>query len=135
MRERCGAELGIGAEDTPESLAARSARGPTRPPCAGVAAALCVGSKTDCKRGEIIARWCEDGAARIELIDEYVRSFLTNDGEIQSRLMTKGTADAAGPEIVGSLRSEAERALRYREAQPPPRRETRRWRWSGLAPR
>ena len=116
LRDTLGAELGIGVEDTPESLARAFCNGTDEAALRRVAAALCVGSKTDCKRGEIIARWCEDGATRIELIDEYVRSFLTNDGGIYSRLLTKGTADTAGPEIVGSLQSEAERALHYREA-------------------
>ncbi len=70
-------------------------------------AALLDGQKTDVARGNIIAAWFADPAARADGFAEYAKAYLTKEDTIRARLATKGI-DATFGDI---LRIEAERVL------------------------
>ncbi|HEX3863069.1 MAG TPA: double-strand break repair helicase AddA [Stellaceae bacterium] len=77
------------------------------------AAALAVGSAADRNRGLTLARWCASPIDREALLETYIPTFLTTEGEIRDVLITKGAAAKATPaDPAGVLQAEAERILR-----------------------
>ena len=74
-------------------------------------------SKTDQRRGEIIARWCADAGERAALLDDYLGAFLTKPGEIRSQLFTQTAAKNAAIDLGRTLGIEAERARRFFDAR------------------
>jgi ATP-dependent helicase/nuclease subunit A len=78
------------------------------------AAALAAGTERDRDRGALLARWCTVIAAqRPALLNQYVRFFLTDKGDIRRSLITKGAAQAAALDPCAALQAEAERVLRF----------------------
>ncbi|MEZ5759014.1 MAG: double-strand break repair helicase AddA [Emcibacteraceae bacterium] len=69
---------------------------------------LMTGSATDITRGEAIAKWIKDDADRINSFYDYSAEFLTKNGEIRARLMTKRLSDQC-PHDLDTLMKEAER--------------------------
>jgi len=117
LRQRLCTALGVPQDETCDDFAAAF--------CAygagdetglrSAAAALAAGSERDRARGAAIARWCTVIAAqRPALIDQYVRVFLTDKGEIRQTLISRGAAaKAASPDTCAALQREAERILRF----------------------
>ncbi|HEX6441524.1 MAG TPA: double-strand break repair helicase AddA [Stellaceae bacterium] len=118
LRERLCAALGITPDATPESLeAAFCAEGACDE--AGLreaAAALAMGSPADRARGIVLARWCESPPARRELVEVYVDAFLTQQGKVRDRLITKPAAKGA-LHLPGVMQIEAERVRRFTETR------------------
>jgi ATP-dependent helicase/nuclease subunit A len=78
------------------------------------ATALAEGTPTDQQRGAIIARWCADPAERRDLLDPYVKVFLTKEGEVRKRLITKpAAAKAVSADPAGVLQAEGERSRHF----------------------
>ncbi|MGC2415380.1 MAG: UvrD-helicase domain-containing protein, partial [Stellaceae bacterium] len=78
------------------------------------AAALVEGSSTDRERGAIIARWCADPAERRDLLDAYIKVFLTEKREIRKNLITKNAAaKAVSADPARVLQEEGERIKRF----------------------
>ncbi len=70
------------------------------------AQALLNGSVTDKKRGQCIADWLADPAARVTTFDTYTGAYFTKEGGRQKRLATKDVVLAA-PDILDVLTAEA----------------------------
>src|SRR5438477_2654367 len=91
LRARLCHALGIAPNATPESIeAAFCAEGACDEALLRDAtAALSAGSPADRQRALVLARWCENPAARPELVEIYIETFLTQDGKIRDTLITK----------------------------------------------
>ncbi|MBI3710748.1 MAG: double-strand break repair helicase AddA [Proteobacteria bacterium] len=72
------------------------------------ATALVSGSANDRKYGAPLAAWLDSPARRVELFDEYCRTFFTKEGDRRQKFATQGTLKAA-PGIDVVLAREAER--------------------------
>ena len=81
----------------------------------GAVEALLAGAKTDVERGDLIAAWLAAPDERSAGFDFYKSAFLTKDGTIRARLVTKKVVEAA-PDVLDTLTAEAERLL-YLEEQ------------------
>jgi ATP-dependent helicase/nuclease subunit A len=80
------------------------------------AAALADGSATDRERGHILARWCADTEQRCNLLDAYFDAFLTAEGAILQRLITKAALNKTGcGDARAALETEARRVVRFRD--------------------
>ena len=79
------------------------------------AAALAAGSDRERERAAILGRWCAVIAAqRPALLEQYVRVFLTDKGDIRQSLITKSaTARARSCDAGAVLQAEAERVRRF----------------------
>ncbi|TMJ56196.1 MAG: double-strand break repair helicase AddA, partial [Alphaproteobacteria bacterium] len=77
------------------------------------AAALAEGSSSDRERGRILARWCAAPERRCELLDDYIGAFLTAEGAILQRLITKAASDRSRCDARGVLETEARRIRRF----------------------
>ena len=119
LRDRLCAALGIAPDATPESLeAAFCAEGACdEAGLRAAAAALAMGSLADRGRGIALARWCEDPAARPELVEVYIDTFLTQDGKIRDTLITKSAAAKNAADLPAILQAEAERVRHFTEAR------------------
>ena len=93
----------------------RRRRRATRRGCAPPRRRSPTGSDSDRRRGAILARWCEEPAARAAMLDEYLDCFLTDKGETRQTLITKEAAAKAAGDPVAVLQAEAARALRFFE--------------------
>jgi len=120
LRDRLCAALSLSAETTLEGLAAAfcaaGAGGETGLHAA--AAALCGGSPTDQRRGEVLAAWCAAPQQRRHgMLEAYAGVYLTDEGEIRKTLITRGAAAAAACDATAVLMAEAARVKEFREAQ------------------
>src|SRR4051794_19751889 len=79
------------------------------------AAALADGSDSDRRRGVVLARWCEEPAARAAMLGEYLDLLLTDRGAARQTLITKKAAEKAAGDPVTVLQEEAARARRFFE--------------------
>jgi ATP-dependent helicase/nuclease subunit A len=117
LRRRLCARLAVPHDLTRDGLvAAFCAHGAAdEPGLRRAVAALAAGSDRDRERGAMIGRWCAVIAAqRPELLDKYLKVFLTDKGEIRQNLITKSAVVKAGDgDPCGALQAEAERALRF----------------------
>jgi ATP-dependent helicase/nuclease subunit A len=113
---RLAMTAGLSPDATTEDITARFCAGGDLVALRLACAALAEGGKSDRQRGQIIARWCEDAAGRAAMIDDYLAAFLTNEGEIRARLVTKAATKAAGFDIAADLAVEAERVRRFADA-------------------
>ncbi len=110
LRARIYRFFSLSADDTAQSLLAAFCAGSDEAALVAAAAALASGSETDQTRGMVIARWCEAAAERARMIEEYVGAFLTAQGEIRKRLITKR---AASGDVSLALSAEAERVKAF----------------------
>ncbi|HVH80057.1 MAG TPA: double-strand break repair helicase AddA, partial [Stellaceae bacterium] len=118
LTAQLAAAAGLPSDVTQERVVAAFCTGGDIAALCACCAALAGGSdKTDQPRGRILARWCEDEAGRTAMLDDYLRAFLTNDGEIRARLITKGAAQAACCDAEAVLCAEAERARLFLDAR------------------
>ena len=76
--------------------------------------ALATGKPSDRDRAENIAGWLADPATRLGEFWRYSRAYLTKNGTIQARLLTKGVADVE-PGAAEALEIEARRIRAVRE--------------------
>src|SRR5437763_14458440 len=77
------------------------------------AAALCAGSATDRGRGHVVMQWCTAPARRLDLLDDYVAAFLTQEGGIRHSLITNVAHAKAACDARGALEAEAQRVLHF----------------------
>jgi ATP-dependent helicase/nuclease subunit A len=114
LRRRLCAAFAVSEAATRESLVAAFCAGGDIALLRIAAAALGDGRKTDRERGAILARWCAGAEPRQSLLDEYIATFLTKEGEIRDTLITKSAAKKAAPaDPCAVLNAEAARILRF----------------------
>ena len=115
---RLAAGMGIAADTTGESLLAQFCNGGDLPSLRSACGALTQGTgKTDQRCAKTIGQWCEDEAGRATMLAEYLKIFLTEEGEIRARLFTQAAAKAAAIDLGRVLGTEAERARRFVQAR------------------
>ncbi len=118
LAARLAAAADIAPDMTVETLTAQFCDGGDLTALRQCCAAMADGSdKTDRPRGRLIARWCEDEAVRLAMVEDYLSVFLTDEGEIRARLCTQAVAKAAVFDLAGMLAVEAERAKRFLDAR------------------
>jgi ATP-dependent helicase/nuclease subunit A len=118
LHARLAAAIGVGVDDKVDSLADAFCAGGDVGSLRTTCTALAMGtSATDQPRGRIIARWCEDEASRIAMLEEYLSVFLTQEDGVRARLFTKTAAKATNDDLDRILGIEAERAKRFIEAR------------------
>ncbi|HZU89081.1 MAG TPA: UvrD-helicase domain-containing protein, partial [Stellaceae bacterium] len=115
LAERLRRLLALAGDAGADILAAEFCAGGDMTGLRAAAAALAAGSKTDCQRGFLIARWCEMVERRPAMVEEYAAAFLTKEGAIRKTLITK--AAAAGCEAGAVLAAEAERVRAFLAAR------------------
>jgi len=81
------------------------------------AVALANGSCTDRERAAALAAWCEAPARRPQMIPEYAKAFLTEEGEVRRHLITQSAARSSACDIRAVLEKEAERVKEFCRAQ------------------
>jgi ATP-dependent helicase/nuclease subunit A len=81
------------------------------------AAALVGGSGADRERGAALAAWCEAPLRRPQMLADYLKAWLTEEGEIRKYLITRSAACAATCDVRAILEREAERVREFRRAQ------------------
>ncbi|HWB49162.1 MAG TPA: double-strand break repair helicase AddA [Stellaceae bacterium] len=118
LTARLAAAASVAPGLTLEALTERFCAGGDLPMLRQCCAALAAGTgKTDQPRGRLIARWCEDAAARAAMVDDYLAVFLTDEGDVRARLCTQSAAKAAAIDLAAVLAAEAERVKRYLDAR------------------
>jgi ATP-dependent helicase/nuclease subunit A len=115
LMARLAAAIGVPAGATVEGLTTAFCAGGDLIALREACAVLAAGSKTDRERGGAIAGWCGHTGGREAMVTEYLRAFLTKDGDIRASLVTKGTAKKAASDITRILGVEAERVKRFLE--------------------
>jgi ATP-dependent helicase/nuclease subunit A len=114
LAARLGAAAGIAPGTTLETLTERFCAGGDLAALRAACAPLAEGTpKTDQPRGRVLARWCEDSAARAAIVDEYLAIYLTQKNTIRQEIFTKTAAKKAGIDLAAIMSVEAERAKRF----------------------
>lgn len=75
---------------------------------------LQMGSSSDQERARVIAEWLELPEQRVKFFAQYISQFLTADGEVRKRLVTKKISDVS-PHASDILIQEADRLQRVQE--------------------
>ena len=114
---RLAAAIGVPPGATVDDLTAAFCAGGDLPALREACAALAGGSKTDRERGDALAGWCANPAGREAVVPDYLRAFLTQEGDIRKQLVTKATAQKAGIDVTRILDIEAERVKNFLEAK------------------
>jgi ATP-dependent helicase/nuclease subunit A len=117
LRARLAAAIGVPADATVDGLTTAFCAGGDLALLREAGAALADGSKTDRDRGAAIVAWCDNAAGREAMVSDYLRTFLTQDGNIRKQLVTKGAAKKAAVDVTRILGVEAERVRRFLEAK------------------
>ena len=102
--------LGLWPSDSEESVAAAACHEDAfdHYGLANALAGLAVGSATDRARADAIGAWLSSPSTRVGNFDEYRNLYLTGNGEIRKRLITKAASQRA-PGAAAALSAEAER--------------------------
>src|SRR5262245_4297511 len=117
LRQRLCAALSLSENATEEALVAKfcAAGSGDEAGLRSAAAALAAGFPTDRDRGAKISAW-NDVPQRRQMLTDYIGAFLTDNGEIRQRLITRDAARAV-PEACGILAAEAERVREFHRAR------------------
>ena len=111
-------QLGLSPDETKEGLTAEGMREGAFDRAKLLFAARCLiekGTKTFQEAGQKIATWLEqDEAGRARGFDAYVKTFLTDEGEIRAKLASKDVSTAF-PAIEDDLKAEAQRLISLNE--------------------
>jgi ATP-dependent helicase/nuclease subunit A len=111
---RLCARLSVSEGATRDGVTAAFCAGGDASGLRAAAASLATGSPTDQQRGATLARWCASREQRPDLLADHVAAFLTKEGGVRDRLITKPAAAKAAPaDPCAVLEAEAERILRF----------------------
>jgi len=115
LRSRLATAFAVPENITPDELtdAFCAAGACDEPGLRAAAKALLAGSPRDQERGEILARWCAEAERRRDMLDDYAKVFLTNEGAIRTNLITNAALVKAGCDARAVLETEAQRVLRF----------------------
>ena len=112
LRRRLCAAFSIPEGATGEGLIAAFCAGGDMSGLRSAAAALAQGSASNRDRGMVLDRWCASPEQRSDLLDSYIKAFLTKEGVVRDSLITKPAAKKAAPaDPCAVLNAEAERIL------------------------
>jgi ATP-dependent helicase/nuclease subunit A len=120
LGQRLAAALGIDSAASVEALVASFCAEDAADEHALRAAvtALAAGSEADRDYASIIAEWlAAEPGSRPALLPSYAAVFITQKGEVRTRVISVAAAKAAGCDAASILAAEAQRALRFRQTR------------------